>query len=63
MPMSVTSDRVPESVSPAFEPIHEVPPAAVLALDEQAAFDLHREINARRAQLENPELLRHIRSL
>jgi len=26
-------------------------------------LDLHRAINERRAQVENPELLRHIRSL
>ncbi|MFN3585036.1 hypothetical protein [Phenylobacterium sp.] len=57
--MSVSSERVPESA----HPIHEPPPPSMLALDEQAALDLHREINSRRAQVENPELLRRLRSL
>jgi hypothetical protein len=59
MPMSVSSERVSKSASP----VHEPPPPAMLALDEQAALDLHREINSRRAQVENPELLRRLRSL
>ena len=57
--MDLPTDRVPESKLV----VHEVPPPAVLALDAPDALDLHREINARRAQLENPELLRGIRSL
>lgn len=62
--MSVSSESVPESASPAFERhLGDVTPPEALSLDEQAAFDLHREINARRAQIENPELLRRIRSL
>ncbi|WP_309092668.1 hypothetical protein [Phenylobacterium sp.] len=59
--MNVPSDRVPESASPAYD--RDVPPPEILALDQTDAFDLHREINTRRAQLENSELLRHIRSL
>ena len=42
------------------------PPAATspaATLNEHPAFDRHREINSRRAQLENPELLRRLRSL
>lgn len=62
--MSVSSDSVPESASRAFErQFGDVAPPEALALDEQAAFDLHREINVRRAQIENAELLRRIRSL
>ena len=56
--MDLPTDR-PESALTG----HEVPPPAVLALDASDALDLHREINTRRAQLENPELLRAIRSL
>ncbi|WP_201765280.1 hypothetical protein [Phenylobacterium zucineum] len=57
--MHAQPDRVHEPASPAYEP----PPPAILALGEQDALDLHREINVRRAQLENPELLRRLRSL
>ena len=59
--MSVSTDSVPEFASPAYE--RDVPAPELLALDEADALDLHRQINSRRAQLENPELLRHIRSL
>jgi len=62
--MSVSSERVSKSASHGhMSPVHEPPPPAMLALDEQAALDLHREINSRRAQVENPELLRRLRSL
>lgn len=57
--MSVPTDRIPETAPPA----HDAPPPAVLALDERDGLDLHREINTRRAQIENAELLRRIRSL
>ena len=57
--MDMPNERVPESLSSAFDP--GLP--AALPLDEPDAYDLHREINARRAQLENPELLRRLRSL
>jgi len=59
--MSVSTDSVPEFTSPAYE--RDVPAPEILALDEPDALDLHREINSRRAQLENPELLRRLRSL
>lgn len=58
--MDVQSDALPESVSSAFDII---PPARALPLDPNEALDLHRAINERRAQVENPELLRHLRSL
>ncbi|MGA0608546.1 hypothetical protein ACO2Q0_21345 [Phenylobacterium sp. VNQ135] len=56
--MDLPTDRIPESALAA----PEVPPA-VVALAEPGAFDRHREINTRRSQLENPELLRRIRAL
>lgn len=59
--MDLPTDRVPESAPAADVVLGAEPSAAALA--EPAAFDRHREINARRAQLENPELLRRIRSL
>ena len=37
--------------------------ASLLPLDPNDSLDLHRAINERRAQVENPELLRHLRSL
>jgi hypothetical protein len=59
MPMDLQTDRVPETM-PGFEP---APPAAVMSLPDSEPFDLHREINQRRAQIENPEMLRRLRSL
>ena len=56
--MELQSDRVAESMS-AFEP--ELPVA--LSFPDHDASELHREINARRAQIENPEMLRRLRSL
>lgn len=61
--MIVSSEGGSPSMSVQMSPVHESPPPAMLALDEQAALDLHREINARRAQVENPELLRRLRAL
>lgn len=57
--MDQPTDRVPASAQAS----HELPPPAILALGEPDALDLHRQINARRAELENPELLRRIRAL
>lgn len=57
--MDLQNERTPESVFPGFESV--IPSA--LPLDAPDAYDLHREINARRAQLENPELLRRLRAL
>jgi hypothetical protein len=57
--MDLHSDRVAESLS-AFEP----DPALVMSLaDSDAVSELHRAINERRAQIENPEMLRRLRSL
>ncbi|HEX7946500.1 MAG TPA: hypothetical protein VF495_17655 [Phenylobacterium sp.] len=58
--MELPTDRVPESLSSAFDII---PPAALAPLDPTQAHDLHRAINERRAQMENPEMLRRLRSL
>ena len=59
MPMDLQTDRVPETMS-GFEP---APPAVVMSLPASEAVDLHREINQRRAQIENREMLRRLRSL
>ena len=59
MPMDLQTDRVPETMS-GFEP---APPPVVMPFPDSEPFDLHREINARRAQIENPEMLRRLRSL
>ncbi|MCR5875793.1 hypothetical protein LRS10_17450 [Phenylobacterium sp. J426] len=59
--MDLPTDRVPDTV--LAQDLIDVLPPDVLVLDAPDVLDLHREINARRAQLENPELLRRIRSL
>jgi len=58
--MEPATDRVPESLSAAFDII---PPAAASPLDPTETLDLHRAINERRAQMENSEMLRRLRSL
>lgn len=58
--MATPNERQPESTTSHR---YEAPPAAGLPLDPTEALDLHRAINERRAQVENPELLRHLRSL
>lgn len=58
--MELPTDRVPESFTSAFDVL---PPAAMAPLDPNEALDLHRAINERRAQMENPEMLRRLRSL
>ena len=58
--MDMPTDRVPEPMSSAFDIL---PPAATAPMDPTDSFDLHRAINERRARMENPELLRHLRSL
>jgi hypothetical protein len=57
--MDMPTERVPESASPSFDDVA----AVALPLDPAEALDLHRAINERRAQVENPELLRRLRSL
>jgi hypothetical protein len=58
--MDMPAERVPEPLSSAFD---IVPPRAAAGLDPNEALDLHRAINERRAQQENPEMLRRLRSL
>ena len=58
--MEPATDRVPESLSSAFDIL---PPVAASPLDPTETLDLHRAINERRAQMENPEMLRRLRSL
>ena len=60
--MSVPSDVVATPVSPAFQAAALPDPGFEAARDEDAARSF-REINARRAQIENPEMLRHLRGL
>jgi hypothetical protein len=57
--MDLQTEGVTESAAPSFEDVA----AAALPLDPAEAFDLHRAINERRAQVENAELLRRLRSL
>ena len=58
--MDMPTDRVPESLSSAFDIL---PPMSAPPLDPGDTLDLHRAINERRAQMENPEMLRRLRSL
>jgi hypothetical protein len=58
--MDQPNENAAQSAPPAFE---DLPAVALSPLDPQEAFDLHRAINERRARLEDPELLRRIRSL
>lgn len=58
--MNQPNESLSEAASTAYE---DLPPVALSPLDPQEAFDLHRAINERRAQVENTELLRRIRSL
>ena len=60
MSMDVAADPMIDPLRSAYEATMAAP---ALSLDPNEALDLHRAINERRAQLENPELLRHIRSL
>ena len=58
--MDATSELGPESL---FEsPFESVIVADILAQNEPTP-DQHAEINARRARIENSEMLRHLRSL
>ncbi|HEY8617822.1 hypothetical protein [Phenylobacterium sp.] len=55
--MNAPNDVIPVPASPAIPPI--APPAA----EDRVPPSLFQEINARRAQVENPELLRRLRGL
>ena len=56
MPMDLVTDRALESASP-FESMLVSPP------EDDRSADVHVEINQRRAQVEDPEMLRRLRSL
>ncbi len=56
--MDMPNEHAAETASAKYE----APPVGGL-LDPNEALDLHRAINERRAQVENPEILRHLRSL
>ena len=58
--MDMPLERVPETLSSAFDIL---PPVIASPLDPNETLDLHRAINERRAQQENPEMLRRLRSL
>jgi hypothetical protein len=58
--MSVPSDVVPVPLTPAFPgPFADL----VFEPDQDEEATRFREINARRAQVENPEMLRRLRGL
>ncbi|HEX7886568.1 MAG TPA: hypothetical protein VF474_11380 [Phenylobacterium sp.] len=58
--MDMPTERARESVAAAYDDLD----AGVLSpLNPAEALDLHRAINERRAQVENSELLRDLRSL
>jgi hypothetical protein len=58
--MDMPTDRVPETMTSAFDIIPRETDAPMSASEQS---DLCRAINERRAQMENPELLRRLRSL
>ncbi|MBU1377836.1 MAG: hypothetical protein KKE02_04120 [Alphaproteobacteria bacterium] len=58
--MDMPHGRVPEATPTAYDDLET---SILSPLDPAEALDLHRAINERRAQMENPELLRHLRSL
>lgn len=58
--MDMPHGRVPEPTPTVFE---DVDTTVLAPLDPAEALDLHRAINERRAQMENPELLRGLRAL
>jgi hypothetical protein len=55
--MDIEARRIPEGVPIKPEDL------SAAALDPTDTLDLHRAINERRARIENPELLKHLRSL
>ena len=60
MPMDMPAERETEDASPDLAA--ELP-GEFAPLDPSETYDLHRAINERRAQLENAEMLRRLRSL
>jgi hypothetical protein len=68
--MDMPNERVPEARASRLEGSPVLESAAALdgfepqlAMPREEMDGLHRAINERRAQQENPELLRHLRSL
>ena len=59
--MDMPQGRVPEATPTAYDDLD--PTILSSPLDPAEALDLHRAINERRAQMENPEMLRRLRSL
>ncbi|WP_374473244.1 hypothetical protein [Phenylobacterium sp.] len=57
--MAPETDVLTVPASPAYEPAVALPPER----PEDDAPSPHQEINARRARVENPELLRRLRGL
>jgi hypothetical protein len=54
---------VPEDVPASFDAFEDLSASTLSPLDPTDSFNLHRAINERRAQVENAELLKHLRSL
>ena len=54
---------VPQNAPVNFEAFDDLPASSLSPLDPTDSFNLHRAINERRAQVENAELLKHLRSL
>jgi hypothetical protein len=61
--MDMPANSVPETTPASFEPFDDLTASTLSPLDPTDTFNLHRAINERRAQVENAELLRHLRSL
>jgi hypothetical protein len=61
--MDMPTTSVPENAPVDFDAFDDLPASSLSPLDPTDSFNLHRAINERRAQVENPELLRHLRSL
>lgn len=61
--MDMQTPRVPETAPSSFDSFEDVPASSLSPLDPTDSFNLHRAINERRAQVENAELLKHLRSL
>lgn len=58
--MELPIESLAEPAPPAYE---SRVASSLLPLDPNETLDLHRAINERRAQVENAELLKHLRSL
>jgi hypothetical protein len=61
--MDMPEISVPQNAPVNFEAFDDLPASSLSPLDPTDSFNLHRAINERRAQVENAELLKHLRSL